>query len=106
LTGPIASLHLAPGAISRLTATRSVSRWAGRLGRPTGRAQQTPVAIRTQWGRIAAENLLASSGHGPYAELSYKTAGCMTPAKSTVSAPPNATTHSSTGSATVVGTPR
>jgi NAD(P)-dependent dehydrogenase (short-subunit alcohol dehydrogenase family) len=27
-----------------------------------------PGAIRTEWGQIAADNLLATSGHGPYAE--------------------------------------
>jgi NAD(P)-dependent dehydrogenase (short-subunit alcohol dehydrogenase family) len=27
-----------------------------------------PGAIRTEWGQIAADNLIATSGHGPYAE--------------------------------------
>src|SRR6478736_2793496 len=36
-----------------------------------------PGAIRTEWGQIAADNVLATSGHGPYAEHAQLVAGVL-----------------------------
>jgi NAD(P)-dependent dehydrogenase (short-subunit alcohol dehydrogenase family) len=36
-----------------------------------------PGAIRTEWGQIAADNLLATSGQGPYAEHAQLVAGVL-----------------------------
>jgi NAD(P)-dependent dehydrogenase (short-subunit alcohol dehydrogenase family) len=47
-----------------------------------------PGAIKTEWGGIARESLLATSGAGSYAHLAHQTAGLLAAADRNSGSPP------------------